>query len=480
MIRRADTIGVFQIESRAQMSMLPRLKPAKFYDLVIEVAIVRPGPIQGKMVHPYLRRRENPALVTYPAPRGGNPDELREVLGKTLGVPLFQEQAMRIAIVAAGFEPGQADRFRRAMATFKRVGTIHSFETKFVEGMVARGYERDFAQRCFDQIKGFGDYGFPESHAASFADLVYASAWMKCRYPGRVRGRACSMRSRWVFTRSAQIVRDARRAWRRDARARYQCLELGLHAGGGWRGRARPSACAPHRDESSRAFQSRAAARIAADQRIFGRRRQAHRGDARRRLRFHPRSLAAHGPEAGRAERLAAADAFRSLGLDRREALWAIRALRRAGDKDDLPLFARAAMDEIEPDAHLPPMPPGQQVVEDYRHLHLSLKAHPVSFLRAESRRGANILRNEQLPGLPSGRRVTVGGLVLVRQRPGTANGVIFATLEDETAGANVIIWPAVFEKFRPAILGARLIAVTGKLQNASGVIHVVADEIGI
>ena len=475
MIRRADTIGVFQIESRAQMSMLPRLKPAKFYDLVIEVAIVRPGPIQGKMVHPYLKRRENPALVTYPAPRGGNPDELREVLGKTLGVPLFQEQAMRIAIVAAGFEPGQADRFRRAMATFKRVGTIHSFERKFVEGMVARGYERDFAQRCFDQIKGFGDYGFPESHAASFANLVYASAWMKCRYPD-VFAAALLNAQPMGFYACAQIVRDA-------AEHGVEMRPPDINASN-WDCTLEEGADARHRlharhAEMKAAVQSSRALRLGFRQisgfpEEDGKRIEASRGagfDSIRDLWLRT------GLKPAALERLAAADAFRSLGLDRRDALWAIRALRRAGDKDDLPLFARASMDEIEPDAHLPPMPPGQQVVEDYRHLHLSLKAHPVSFLRAEFQR-RNILRNEQLPGLPDGRRVAVGGLVLVRQRPGTANGVIFATLEDETAPANVIIWPAVFEKFRPAILGARLIAVTGKLQNASGVIHVVADDI--
>ncbi len=475
MIRRADTIGVFQIESRAQMSMLPRLKPKEFYDLVIEVAIVRPGPIQGKMVHPYLQRRENPALVTYPAPRGGNPNELREVLGKTLGVPLFQEQAMRIAIVAANFAPGEADRFRRAMATFKRVGTIGSFERKFVEGMVARGYERDFAQRCFDQIKGFGDYGFPESHAASFANLVYASAWLKCRYPD-VFAAALLNSQPMGFYAAAQIVRDAVehgvavRAPDINA-SHWDCtLEEG--------GEARHRLHARHADMKTAMHSNRALRlglrQISGFSQEDGQRIEAVRGagfDSIRDLWLRT------GLKPAVLERLAVADAFRSLGLDRREASWAIRALRRSGDKDDLPLFARAAMDKIEPDAHLPPMPPGQQVVEDYRHLHLSLKAHPVSFLRREFER-RNILRNEELPRLKSDARVTVGGLVLVRQRPGTANGVIFATLEDETAGANVIIWPALFEKFRPAILGARLIAVTGKLQNASGVIHVVADAI--
>jgi error-prone DNA polymerase len=476
MIRRADTIGVFQIESRAQMSMLPRLKPKNFYDLVIEVAIVRPGPIQGKMVHPYLQRRENPKLVTYPAPRGGDPNELRDVLGKTLGVPLFQEQAMRIAIVAAGFAPGEADRFRRAMATFKRVGTINSFERKFVEGMTARGYERDFAQRCFDQVKGFGDYGFPESHAASFANLVYASAWMKCRYPD-VFAAALLNAQPMGFYASAQIVRDAveHGVEVRAPDINTSNWDCTLEEGGA---AARDRLHARHA-QMKEAVHSNCAVRLGLRQisgfpeedgtRIEAMRREGYDSirDLWLRTGLKPATL----------ERLAEADAFRSLGLDRREASWAIRALRRSGDKDDLPLFARATMDELEPDAQLPPMPVGQQVVEDYRHLHLSLKAHPVSFLRAElDRRG--VIRNEELPRIADGRRVTVGGLVLVRQRPGTANGVIFATLEDETAGANAIIWPAVFEKFRPAILGARLIAVTGKLQNASGVIHVVADRI--
>lgn len=475
MIRRADTIGVFQIESRAQMSMLPRLKPRKFYDLVIEVAIVRPGPIQGKMVHPYLQRRENPKLAVYPAPRFGDPNELREVLEKTMGVPLFQEQAMRIAIVAAGFQPGEADRLRRAMATFKRVGTITSFETKFVEGMVTRGYERDFAVRCFDQIKGFGDYGFPESHAASFANLVYASAWMKCRYPD-VFAAALLNSQPMGFYASAQIVRDAQehgvemRAVDINA-SHWDCT---LEPGGNARDRLHM-----RHVEMKEAVHTNQALRLGFRQisgfsEDDGKRIEAARGEGFDSIRD---LWLRTGLKPATLERLANADAFRSLGLDRREASWAIRALRRSGDKDDLPLFARATMSELEPDAHLPPMLPGQHVVEDYKHLHLSLKAHPVSFLRAElDRRG--ILRHEQLTDLPSGRRVSVGGLVLVRQRPGTAKGVIFATLEDETAVANVIIWPAAFEKFRPIVLGARLIAVTGKLQNASGVIHVVADEI--
>ncbi|MGE0063085.1 MAG: error-prone DNA polymerase [Xanthobacteraceae bacterium] len=477
MIQRADTLGVFQIESRAQMSMLPRLRPEKFYDLVIEVAIVRPGPIQGKMVHPYLKRRANPGLVSYPSPSPdyGDPNELRDVLHRTLGVPLFQEQAMRIAIVAAKFEPGEADRLRRAMATFKRVGTIHSFEKKFIEGMTKRGYALAFAESCFRQIQGFGEYGFPESHAASFANLVYVSSWLKCRYPD-VFAAALLNSQPMGFYAPAQIVRDAQDhgVEVRDVdinASHWDCtLETGSEAG---------QRLHPRHASMKDAIRASHALRLGFRQ-VAGF-SQAHgetiaqaRGggfdsvrDLWLRTGLPPAAL----------ERLAAADAFRSLGLDRRDALWAVRALRRAGDKDDLPLFARVAMPELEPDADLPPMPPGQQVVEDYRHLHLSLKAHPVSFLRAEfDRRG--ILRHERLPHTRSGQRVTVGGVVLVRQRPGTAKNVTFMTMEDETGIANIIIWPRVFETFRPQVLGARLVSVTGALQNEQGVIHVVADNI--
>ncbi len=475
MIQRADTLGVFQIESRAQMSMLPRLRPKEFYDLVIEVAIVRPGPIQGEMVHPYLQRRINPALVSYPAPKHGDPDELKGVLGKTLGIPLFQEQAMRIAIVAAKFEPGEADRFRRAMATFKRVGTIQSFEKKFVEGMTKRGYEREFAQNCFKQIRGFGEYGFPESHAASFANLVYASAWLKCRYPD-VFAAALLNSQPMGFYAPAQIVRDAQehgvevRAVDINA-SHWDCT---LEPGPAARERLHPRHADMKGDIRSAHAIRLGFRQISGLSKEHGEMIAQARGagfDSIRDLWLRT------GLQPAALERLAAADAFRSLGLDRREALWAIRALRRAGDKDDLPLFARVAMPELEPEASLPAMPPGQQVVEDYRHLRLSLKAHPVSFLRADFE-ARGILRHERLAGVPSGRRVTVGGLVLVRQRPGTAKGVIFATLEDETGIANVIIWPKVFEAFRPAVLSARLVSVTGKLQSASNVIHVVADEI--
>jgi error-prone DNA polymerase len=546
MLSRADSVGVFQVESRAQMTMLPRLRPAQFYDLVIEVAIVRPGPIQGDMVHPYLRRRQGLESVCFPSPSPeyGPPDELRQVLGKTLGVPLFQEQAMRIAIVAAGFTPAEADRLRRAMATFRRVGTIKYFRGKLIEGMAARGYPREFAERCFNQIEGFGEYGFPESHAASFALLVYASAWIKCRYPD-VFAAALLNSQPMGFYAPAQIVRDAKEHgvevrpvdvnfsdWDNSleegspepilpcvagegdhaSQASLRSLRrLGcVHGGGGnletWslpppppcgrspspvlRGRMkgalgqrvereRKQRLHPRHAEMAGDIRATHAVRLGLRQ-ISGfaeadaRAIEAARGDGFDSVRdlwlqskLSPAVL----------ERLAQADAFRSLGLDRRKALWAVRALRRAGDKDDLPLFARVAMPECEPDIALPRMRLGEHVIADYRHLHLSLKAHPAAFLRAHFDR-RNMLRSECLAAIASGRRVNVAGIVLVRQRPGTAKGVIFMTIEDETGVANIIVWPQVFELFRPIVLGARLVGVSGRLQNESGVIHVVADRL--
>ncbi|HZS64503.1 MAG TPA: error-prone DNA polymerase [Xanthobacteraceae bacterium] len=474
MIQRADTIGVFQIESRAQMSMLPRLKPKEFYDLVIEVAIVRPGPIQGNMVHPYLRRREGTDKVSFPS------KELEEILRKTLGVPLFQEQAMRIAIVGAGFEPGEADKLRRAMATFKRVGTIDRFREKFINGMIRRNYDSKFAEDCWSQIEGFGSYGFPESHAASFANLVYASAWIKCHYPD-VFAAALLNSQPMGFYAPAQLVRDAQE---HGVEVRpvdvnlsdWDCTLEALDAGTEI---ALEEALSPSlpRKRGRELRKTTHALRLGLRQisgfsEEWAKTIEAVRGagfdsirDLWLRSRLPTKAL----------ELLAHADAFGSLGLSRRDALWAIKALRRTGDKDDLPLFARVTMEKMEPDADLPPMLPGQQVVEDYRHLSLSLKAHPVSFLRgALDRRG--ILRHEALPAMPSGRRVTVAGLVLVRQRPGTGNA-IFMTLEDETGVANAILWPRVFEQYRPVVMGARMVAVSGVLQNEKGVIHIVADR---
>ncbi len=517
MIQRADTIGVFQIESRAQMSMLPRLKPANYYDLVIEVAIVRPGPIQGDMVHPYLRRRQGLEEVSYPSP------ELEMVLKKTLGVPLFQEQAMKIAIVAAGFTPSEADQLRRAMATFRRSGTIQTLQEKMIEGMVANGYRREFAERCFHQIEGFGEYGFPESHAASFALLVYSSSWMKCRFPD-VFVAAMLNAQPLGFYAPAQLVRDARehgvelrevdvnlsdwdctlepllpspdRAFGRTPVSR-RAMERGVGGEGepssGAIGRLseRPSFDGPRRHllpegegihprhaEMAPHIRTTHAVRLGFRQ-IVGIKEKdmaeltKQRGQAYDSVRdLWLRS----GLSSTVLERLADADAFRSLGLDRRQALWAVRGLDRVGDQDDLPLFASRPGRGTEPDARLPPMPLGAHVVEDYRRLSLSLKAHPASFMRARlSARG--ILRSEALSSVKNGERITVAGLVLVRQRPGTASGVIFMTLEDETGIANIIVWPKVFERLRAIVLGARFIAVTGKLQSEQGVIHIVAER---
>jgi error-prone DNA polymerase len=471
MLCRADSLGVFQVESRAQMTMLPRLKPKEFYDLVIEVAIVRPGPIQGNMVHPYLRRRQGIEKVSYPS------KELEEVLSKTMGVPLFQEQAMKIAIVAGGFTPAEADKLRRAMATFKRTGTIGTFRDKMIEGMLERGYERDFAERCFSQIEGFGEYGFPESHAASFALLVYASAWLKCRYPDVFAAGLLNSQPLGFYATS-QIVRDAREHGVEVRPVDVNCsnydstLEPGPHAAdrlhslhGDMRGDIRTTHTLRLGLREIKGFSED-------DARLI----EQHRGrgydsvrDLWLRTGLAPATLT----------RLAEADAFRSLGLSRRDALWATQALRRAGDKDDLPLFALAepGPEAREPDVALPPMPPGEEVVEDYRMLRLSLRQHPIEFVRDElDRRG--VIRNEQLRNHPNGRRATVAGLVLIRQRPGSANGVIFLTLEDEGAVANVIVWPDKFERYRPEVLGGRLLLVRGLVQNEQNVIHVVAEEI--
>jgi error-prone DNA polymerase len=469
MLCRADSIGVFQVESRAQMTMLPRLRPRAFYDLVVEVAIVRPGPIQGDMVHPYLRRRQGLEPVTYPS------RELEAVLGKTLGVPLFQEQAMKIAIVAAGFTPAEADKLRRAMATFRRVGTIGHFQDKMIEGMARNGYDRAFAERCFHQIEGFGEYGFPESHAASFALLVYASSWLKARYPD-VFCAALLNAQPMGFYAPAQIVRDAGEhgVEVRAVDVNHSDWDCTLEPG-------RRAADHLHRrhSEMGTVIAATHAVRLGLRQ-IKGVREEemalvvARRGGGYDSVRD---VWLRTGLPVASLERLADADAFRSVGLDRRAALWAARGLGRTGADDGLPLFAAAGSGPSgEPDVHLPPMPPGEHVVNDYRFLSLSLKAHPVSFLRARLDR-MRVARAEQLAVLPVGRTVTVAGLVLVRQRPGSAKGVIFMTLEDETGVANTIVWPKVFERLRGIVIGARFVVVTGRLQREAGVIHVVVEE---
>ncbi len=456
MLSRADSIGVFQVESRAQMSMLPRLKPRKFYDLVIEVAIVRPGPIQGDMVHPYLRRRDGKEPVEYPS------EDLRRVLQKTLGVPLFQEQAMQIAIVAAGFTPAEADRLRRAMATFKRLGNIHAFHGKFVQGMAARGYDEDFAERCFKQIEGFGTYGFPESHAASFALLVYVSAWMKHYYPA-VFAAALLNSQPMGFYAPAQLIRDARehgveiRAPDVNASG-WDCTLEPASDGKGYALRLGLRQVKGLAEEDARAL-------VAARDKGYP-----DPLSLWRRAGLKPLAL----------EALARADAYRSQGLARREALWAVKRLPGERKKSEpLPLFAAAGIEDrgAEPEVSLPQMALSEHVVDDYMALRLSLKAHPLAFLR-DSLAAAGIVEAMQLSELKPGCLVRVAGLVLVRQRPGSAHGVIFATLEDETGVANVVVWPDVFERYRAVVMKASLLAVRGKLQREGLVIHVVAEEL--
>jgi error-prone DNA polymerase len=458
MIRKADTLGVFQIESRAQMAMLPRIKPRTFYDLVIEVAIVRPGPIQGDMVHPYLRRREGKENVVYPKP------ELEKVLGKTLGVPLFQEQAMRVAIACAGFTPSEADQLRRSMATFKHTGGVSKFRDKLVDGMVANGYEPDFAEKTFKQLEGFGSYGFPESHAASFALIAYASSWLKCHHPD-VFCAALLNAQPMGFYAPAQIVRDARDHGV-DVRpvcvnaSRWDCtleptgrgdrfaVRLGLRM---VRGLANTDAAA--------VVAARAGQPFASIDDLWCR----------------------AGVPAAALVRLAEADAFRpSLRLARREALWAIRALR----DEPLPLFAAAAVREKEtvPEIREPavafrPMTAGGEVVEDYGHVGLTLRSHPVSFLREDLRRRRIVPCAEAMQAR-DGRWLQTAGLVLVRQMPGSAKGVMFITIEDETGIANLVIWPKLYERQRRVILSARMMAAHGRIQREGEVVHLVAHRL--
>jgi error-prone DNA polymerase len=455
MLCRGDSIGVFQVESRAQMNMLPRLKPREFYDLVVEVAIVRPGPIQGDMVHPYLRRRSGKEPAEYPAPRD-KPNELREILGRTYGVPIFQEQAMKIAMVAAEFTSKEANALRKAMATFRARGTIGELEELMVSRMIARGYEPDFAKRCFDQIKGFGDYGFPESHAASFALLVYVSSWMKCHYPAAF---ACALLNSQPmgFYAPAQIVRDARE---HDVELRAADVNFSE-----WDNTLEPSGNSFALRLGLRQVDGlgkEAALRLtAARDEPF-----ASLADLATRSGLNSRTIRA----------LAAADTFRSMGLDRRAALWEARALR---DAPDLPLFRPGQDEGAEAPTQLPQMPLCEHVVADYQTLRLSLKAHPLAFLRASMTR-QGFVRAADLTDMRNGKKLQLAGLVLVRQRPGSAKGVCFITLEDETGVANLVVWPKVMEAFRKVIMTARLMQVTGKVQRDpdSSVIHIVVDSL--
>ncbi len=456
MLSRGDSIGVFQVESRAQMNMLPRLRPKTFYDLVIEVAIVRPGPIQGDMVHPYLRRRAGQEKVHYPSPAPPHdPAELKNILGRTLGVPIFQEQAMKIAMVAAKFSPAEANELRKAMATFRSKGTIGQLEERMVGRMIERGYDPDFARRCFDQIKGFGEYGFPESHAASFALLVYVSSWLKCHFPAAF-GAALLNSQPMGFYAPAQIVCDMRDhgVEVRHPDANHSDWDTTLCPDG------RGGVAVRLGLRTISGFPEAAAARL---------------------LRAREEPFAAISDLQRRAQltsalirRLATADALRSLGLDRRQALWEAGALR---DSPDLPLFQDTPDEGEEPKVSLPTMRLSEQVVADYQTLHLSLKAHPMSFLR-RSLRAQGYIAAQDLQSTRNHQRVKLAGLVLVRQKPGSAKGVCFITLEDETGTANLVVWPSTLEAFRKVVMQARLLVIEGYVQREVEIIHVVAQRL--
>ncbi len=467
MLSSADSVGVFQVESRAQMSMLPRMKPRRFYDLVIEVAIVRPGPIQGDMVHPYLRRREGlePVHFPSPAPEHGPADELEAVLGKTLGVPLFQEQAMRLAIEAAKFTPEEANGLRRAMATFRHYGDVGVYGEKFVGGMVARGYDPAFAQRCFRQIEGFGSYGFPESHAVSFAKLVYVSAWIKHHRPD-VFCVALLNSQPMGFYQPAQLVRDAREHGV-EVRApdvmlsEWDCALEAAPVG------SLEAAASDLRPVRLGLRQIRGLKRIEAERLVAARdmgARTLH--DLAARAALSRQSL----------ELLAEADALRSLNMDRRAGLWAVKGMApEARAEIEAPLLSLMGP-PVEGAIRLPAMPLPAHVAEDYRTTSLSLKAHPCAFFRTLlTDMGA--VTAARLRDLKDGRRVAIGGLVLIRQRPGTAKGVVFVTLEDETGSANAVVWRDVFLANRRSVMASRFLVVHGRLQRAGEVIHVVAER---
>ncbi|WP_294305084.1 error-prone DNA polymerase, partial [uncultured Sphingomonas sp.] len=451
MLQQGDSIGVFQVESRAQINMLPRLKPREFYDLVVQVAIVRPGPIEGDMVHPYLRRRAQKEAVTYPSPHPdhGPADELRTLLGKTYGVPLFQEQAMKLAITAAKFTPDEANQLRRAMATFRKVGGMDGFQQKMIGGMVARGYAPDFAERCFKQIEGFGSYGFPESHALSFARLVYVSAWLKRHQPAIF---TCALLNAQPmgFYSPAQLVRDARE----NGGVEVRPVDVNFS---GWDNRL-------ERREDG-AFALRLGFRqVDAFREAWG------TGIADHAPYETIESVAIRAQLPRRAlDLLAQADAYRSLGSGRREGQWEARRMKSA----QLPLFAAMEAPEMatEPDVTLPPMPLSEQVSADYRATRLSLKGHPMAFLRRELA-GEGILSAADLNRLADGRRAKVAGVVLVRQRPGKGNA-IFVTIEDETGIVNALLWARDFEANRRAVMASRLMLIHGVVQRSEeGVVH--------
>lgn len=458
MIRKADTLGTFQVESRAQMAMLPRLKPRTFYDLVVQVAIVRPGPIQGDMVHPYLRRREGKEPVEYPTP------ELEAVLGKTLGVPLFQESAMRVAMVCAGFTGGEADQLRKSMATFKFTGGVSRFKDKLVSGMVRNGYTPEFAEKTFSQLEGFGSYGFPESHAASFALIAYASCFIKCHYPDAFA--AALMNSLPMgFYAPAQIIGDAQKHGVEVRpisvkHSRWDCTLEQIP------GTDRHAIRLGMRQVSGLAVAD--AARIIA---VRIERPFQSVDDVWRRSEVPTETLV----------QLAEADAFRpAFGLERRDALWAIKALR----DEPLPLFVAAAEREMkviaeqqEPEVALRQMTEGHNVVEDYAHVGLTLRAHPISFLRRDLAARRIVTCSDAMNARDKS-WLCVAGLVLVRQKPGSAKGVMFITIEDETGPANIVVWPSLFEKRRRVVLGASMMAIQGKIQREGDVVHLIARQL--
>jgi error-prone DNA polymerase len=456
MLCKGDSVGVFQVESRAQINMLPRLQPREFYDLVIQVAIVRPGPIQGDMVHPFLRRRNGLEPEEYPSPGPDyDQDELKNILSRTMGVPIFQEQAMKIAMVAAEFSTAEANELRKAMATFRSKGTIGMLEDKMVGRMIGRGYDAEFAHRCFNQIKGFGDYGFPESHAASFAHLVYVSSWIKHHYPD-VFCAALLNSQPMGFYAPAQLVRDAR-----EHGVKVRPVDVNFSE---WDNTLEP---------------------IGPDQ--FALRLGLRQVDGLRRDVIERMMLVRDTPftdledfkvrtnaDAGTMRKLAAADVFRSMGLDRRQALWDARALK---DAPDLPLFATGRDEGAEVMFPLPQMPTCEHVVADYQTLRLSLKAHPMSFLRASMTRQGYSSAND-LKHMRNGQRISMAGIVLIRQRPGTAKGVCFITIEDEVGVANLVVWSKVMAAYRKVVMRARVIDVRGVVQREGDVIHIIVNHL--
>jgi len=471
MLRRADTVGVFQVESRAQMSMLPRLRPKEFYDLVIQIAIVRPGPIQGDMVHPYLRRRAGLEKPIYPSPSPahGDPDELQKVLERTLGVPLFQEQAMRVAMVAAKFSPEEADKLRRSMATFKQTGGVSEYQDRMVGGMVRRGYDAEMAQRVFKQIEGFGSYGFPESHAASFAMLAYASSWLKCHHP-TVFAAALLNSLPMGFYAPAQIVRDAR-----NHRVTIRAVDVNASD---WDCTLEPEA------SSAEGFALRLGMRLASGlaksaAEAITQARQAGNGSPF----ASPEEVARRaGIDRKAMEALAQANAFASMGARRRQALWAAK-----GMEPDIPDLLQTAAKAAavgeppllrEPPPLLPEETEGQSIMLDYATTSLTLRRHPLALMRP-ALRAQGCIDSQQLAGLRAGSKVRLAGLVLMRQRPGTSKGVIFVTVEDEHGVANLVVWADIAARDRAALMAAKVLMVEGRVERQTGhtevpIIHVI------